>query len=170
MVPPQPSATLPQFIPAGHVVVVFVQLVAPHWFGAATPQTSPARHFPDPQSITPPQPSETRPHSFAPHEAGVRATHPPGGPPDPQTLGVPPPPQVWGATQAAPQLAVTPPQPSGCGPHLPGKSVHVFFVQAPPPATAHLLGPPPPQNSGAWHPPQSIVPPQPSLCVPQSMF
>src|SRR5436190_449555 len=83
-------------------------------------------------------------------------------PPPPQALGTLPPPHVAGAVQL-PQLVVRPPQPSGCGPHVPGKSVHVFFVHAgaPPP---HTLGvPPAPQLAGAVHVPQlAVSPPQPS--------
>jgi hypothetical protein len=165
--PPHPFAMLPQFIPAGHVVIG-VQLGAPHWLGTPLPpQMVPPVHLATPQSTTPPHPSATSPHSLAPHEATDFGVHvPPSSPaPDPQTLG-PPPPQMSGRLQV-PQLVVTPPQPSGCGPHLPVKSAHVFGVQTPPPETAHLLGPPPPQNSGAVQPPQSMVPPQPSLWVPQ---
>jgi hypothetical protein len=169
MVPPQPSAMLPQFMPAGQLVI-FVQLVAPHWFGVPPPpQIAPPVHLLAPQSTTPPQPSATSPHSLAPQSAGVLGVQvPPPGPPEPHTLGVPPPPHVCGEVQL-PQLTVTLPQPSGCGPHFPRKSAHVFGVQVPPPATAHLLGPPPPQNSGATQPPQLIVLPQPSLWRPQSM-
>jgi hypothetical protein len=61
-----------------------------------------------------PQPSGTDPQ-FAPsaaHVVGVQL-------PPPHTLGVPPPPHVWPVGHE-PQLGVTPPQPSLCGPHLPG--------------------------------------------------
>jgi hypothetical protein len=155
-------------------VTVGVHEGAPHWFGVPPPpQMALPLHFvaDAPQSITLPQPSETSPHSFAPQEAGVlgvQVVPPLLPPPCPQTLGVPPPPQMSGSAQGL-QLSVTLPQPSGCGPHLPGKSLHVFAVHAAPPATAHLLGPPPPQNSGGLQPPQSMVSPQPSLCFPQSM-
>jgi hypothetical protein len=119
-VPPHPSATLPQFIPAGHDVS-FVQAGAPHWLGTPVPpQIAPPVHFELPQSRTPPQPSATNPHSEGPHDARSRGVHVPPSPipPPPQTLGVPPPPQISGEVQL-PQLVVTLPQPSGCGPHLP---------------------------------------------------
>jgi hypothetical protein len=114
-VPPHPSAMTPQFIPAGHDVS-FVQLGVPHWFATPPPpQIAPPVHFDVPQSMTPPQPSATLPHSFEPHEATALGTHaPPSAPPSappPQTLGVPPPPHFAGSTHA-PQSAVTPPQPS----------------------------------------------------------
>jgi hypothetical protein len=119
---PQPSAMLPQFWPAGHVVFG-VQVGEPHWFATPPPpQIAPLMHLPVPQSMTPPQPSATFPHSNAPHEATVRGVHvpPPPVPSPPQMLGIPPPPQIAGATQPVPHDAVTSPQPSGIGPQLPG--------------------------------------------------
>ena len=121
MVPPQLSATFPQFDPAGQATS-FTHAGVPHWFGTpAPPQTVPeAAQFAVPQSKTPPQPSATFPHSVGPHAAFGTHAPPPGPPsePPPQTLGVPPPPQISGATHP-PQSAVTPPQLFGCGPHLP---------------------------------------------------
>lgn len=111
---------LPQFMPAGHEVRG-VQVGAPHWLGTPPPpQIVPPVHWDVPQSRMPPQPSATLPHSFDAHV--VFGTHvPPSAPdtlPPPQTLG-PPPPQISGGVHV-PQLAVTPLQPSGCGPHMPG--------------------------------------------------
>jgi hypothetical protein len=121
--PPQPSEMLPQFMPAGHAVI-FVHEGVPHWFGVPPPpQIAPPMQLPAPQSTVPPQPSAMMPHEFALHAAFVRGTHGPPlepvMPPPPHLLGVPPPPQTCGAVQP-PQSVVTPPQPSGCGPHVPG--------------------------------------------------
>jgi hypothetical protein len=118
--PPQPSATEPQFIPAGHCVTVGVHGGVPHW--PATP--APPQTWPVGQVVAhvrmPPQPSAMSPHAPAGH---VFFTHvPPSAPttlPPPQTLGVPPPPQTWGGTQP-PQAAVVFPHPSGWGPQRPG--------------------------------------------------
>jgi hypothetical protein len=120
-VPPQPSETTPQFMPAGQLVV-FVQDGTPHWFGVpAPPQIAPPVHFDVPQSTTPPQPSAITPHWFAPQAAVVSGTHGPPlvpvRPPPPHLLGVPPPPQTCGSVQP-PQSVVTPPQPSLCAPHV----------------------------------------------------
>src|SRR5262249_17520749 len=135
------------------------------------PQMAPPVQTAVPQSKMPPQPSAIMPHWLGAHTViGVHA--PPSGPltvPPPQMLG-PPPPQISGGVHT-PQLAVTPPQPSGCGPHMPGKSAHVLGVQAPASGmtpTPHWLGPPPPQNDGGLQVPQLRTPPQPSLCCPQS--
>src|SRR5262249_18915086 len=113
----------PQFIPAGHVVI-FVHVGAPHWFGTPPPpQIAPPVQLAVPQSTTPPHPSASLPHWFAPHAATVSGTHAPPpapvSPPPPHLLGVPPPPPTCGGLQL-PQLAVTSPQPLGCGPQVPG--------------------------------------------------
>jgi hypothetical protein len=116
---PQPSATLPQFMLTGHAVSG-VHAGDPHWFPIpAPPQMLPPVQFAEPQSRTPPHPSAIFPHWLAPQAvSGVQVPPGPVSEPPPQTLGVPPPPQTCGAVQL-PQLAVTPPQASGCGPHLP---------------------------------------------------
>src|SRR5580704_3741270 len=75
--------------------------------------------------MTPPQPLPEGPQA-TPSSAHVLPVHdPPVG--APHTLGTPPPPQVWPAGQV-PQLAVSPPQPSPCTPHLPGNAAQVSGV------------------------------------------
>ncbi len=67
------------------------------------------------------------------------------------------------------QKAVTPPQPSACGPQVVAeKAAQVSGVQAPPSGRPHRLRtPPPPQVSGSAHGLQnSVAPPQPSPCSP----
>jgi hypothetical protein len=96
--PPQPSATAPQFMPAGHVVSAMQPAEPPQTLGVPPPPSElPPPHVwgseQFPQSITLPQPSPCWPQLTARvvHVAGTHAAVPP------QTLGVPPPPQVVGA-------------------------------------------------------------------------
>ena len=165
--PPQPSAMDPQFMPAGQLVIG-VHGGTPHTFGVpAPPHTWPPGHV-LPQSTIPPHPSAILPQ-FAPWQ--VTGMHcPPSAPTTalPHTLDVPPPPQVCGNVHGW-QYAVTPSQPSACGPQRPGWSAHVFGLHVPPSGwlPPHLLGPPPPQKSGALHVPHASTPPHPSLCCPQ---
>jgi hypothetical protein len=125
--PPQPSATVPQLLPAHAVPCgVFVHVGVAQTLGFPwPPQTVVPVQFDVPQLTMPPQPSGIVPHWFGPHV--VAGAHgPPSGPrsvPPPHTLGVPPPPHFWGKVHE-PQLAavpasstVTPPHPSGSGPH-----------------------------------------------------
>jgi hypothetical protein len=98
--PPQPSATTPQFIPAGQLVRGMQPAEPPHTLGVPPPPSAlpPPQVWGSeqvPQSITPPQPSPCWPQLTArvAHVAGTHAAVPP------QTLGVPPPPQVVGAVQ-----------------------------------------------------------------------
>jgi hypothetical protein len=116
--PPQPSATDPQFMPAGQLVIG-VHGGVPHMFGVpAPPHTWPAAQL-VPQSRMPPHPSAIFAHWPAWH---VRGMHwPPSALtiPLPHTLETPPPPQVCGNVHGW-QFAVTPSQPSGCGPQRPG--------------------------------------------------
>jgi hypothetical protein len=100
IVPPQPSATEPQFMPAGHWVSG-VHGGVPHAFAwPAPPQTCPAAHV-DPQSRIPPHPSAICPQAaFALWQVtGLQAAPP--SPPllPPHTLDAPPPPHVWGGVQ-----------------------------------------------------------------------
>ena len=115
--------------------------------------------------VNPPQPSGCGPHvpaGNAEHVFGVQATDPP-----PHTLATPAPPHVCGAVQL-PQLVVSPPQPSGMGPHRLGKSAHVLGT--------HLAGlpqtlgtPPPPHVWFPVHEPQfGVSPPHPSGSGPQA--
>jgi hypothetical protein len=99
-VPPQPSETTPQFLPAHAAACVagfYTQFGVPHWFGVpAPPQMLVPVHAPVPHERMPPQPSATSPHSLAPQTVlGMHA--PPSGPvtaPPPHLLGMPPPPQI----------------------------------------------------------------------------
>lgn len=75
------------------------------------------------QTIFPPQPLSTVPHSFDLHGRGVQ----------PHRLGVPPPPQVSGRVQW-PQLIVLP-QPSSMGPHVAPAAAQVVGLQG---AKLHL--------------------------------
>src|SRR5689334_19203451 len=111
----------PQFMPAGQNVMG-VQGGGSQTFGVpAPPQTVPPVHFAVPQLSVPPQPFGMIPHWLGPQTVIGWHTPPSGpvAPPPPQTLGTPPPPQTCGRVHP-PQLVVTPPQPFGCGPHLPG--------------------------------------------------
>src|SRR5262249_50232762 len=97
---------------------------------------------------------------YAAHVLGVQLV------PPPHTLGVPPPPHVCGGGHD-PQLVVSPPHPSGCGPHLPGYAAHVAGVHGVV-DVPHTPGvPPPPHAAGAVQLPQLTVrPPHPSDCGP----
>jgi hypothetical protein len=165
--PPQPSATDPQFIPTGQLVIG-VQGGAPQTFWVPVPPHTWPLGQVLPQSRIPPHPLESLPQ-FAPAVAQVSGTHRPPSllVPPPHTLDVPPP-QVCGAVHGL-QFAVTPSQPSACGPQRPGKFAHVLGVHVPPSGwlPPHLLGPPPPQKSGALQVPHDSMPPHPSLCCPQ---
>jgi hypothetical protein len=85
-------------------------------------------------------------------------------PPAPHDEGTPPPPQIAGAVQV-PQLAITPPHPSGQGPHV-TPAGHVV-------AGRHGIGMPQvfgvdrPQTCPDAQVPQVMVPPQPFEYVPQ---
>src|SRR5262245_47683253 len=82
-VPPHPSATTPQFLPAHAIACVagfFAQVGAPQTFGVPPPpQIVLPVHALVPQARMPPQPSATSPHSPAPQtDFGVHT--PPSGP------------------------------------------------------------------------------------------
>ena len=115
--PPQPSEILPH-VPAGAVAHVLGthETPPPQTLGVPPPpQNAGGAHAPQ-LAVRPPQPSESVPHfpGKSAHVFGVQ-----GGAPPPHTLATPPPPHVAGGVQV-PQLGVRPPQPSGCGPHVPG--------------------------------------------------
>jgi hypothetical protein len=76
MVPPQPSAWIPQVKPVSQTVF-FVQDV-PHWFGALRPHVCPAGHPPPfvPHVTVPPQPSDWTPQ-VRPASHAVFFTHAP---------------------------------------------------------------------------------------------
>jgi hypothetical protein len=111
---PQPSPAGPQvYLSEAHVAPM--HLAAPHWLATPPPpHVSPLAHVPVPHVRRLPQPSGTVPQfAFsAAHVVGVQL-------PPPHWLCTPPPPHVCPVGQE-PQLAVTPPQPSLCGPHTPG--------------------------------------------------
>ena len=155
-------------MPAGQLAIG-VHSGVPHAFGVpAPPQTCPAGQL-VPQSRVPPHPSAILAQAAPWHARGMH--WPPSAPttPLPHTLETPPPPQVCADVHGL-QYAVTPSQPSGCGPQRPGYAAHVFGTHVPPSGwlPPHLLGPPPPQKSGALHVPHDSTAPHPSLCCPQS--
>jgi hypothetical protein len=161
-IPPQPSATGPQFEPAcWQVLGVQGAPFVPHTLAVPPPpQMSGAVQVP--HWSVPPQPSPIGPQ-FAPTEAHVLGTHTvPASAGAPQTFGTPPPPQV--PLMHEPQSRRRP-QPSATGPHVAPMDAHVAGTHCDmPPQTLGI--PPPPQVSGAVHVPQSRVPPQPSPACP----
>lgn len=149
---PQPSPVCPHWMPCwAHVSGVHDG--APHLFATPPPpQVCPAGHGPHVRTF--PQPSGTVPHSApsAAHVLGVQSW-------PPHWLGTPPPPQVCGYVHS-PQLAVTPPQPSLCGPQrfaYPGYAqvlgVHVGIVHVPRTAPGTLIHAPPQQSAVVVHEP-----------------
>jgi hypothetical protein len=93
--------------------VAGVQVGAPHWYAVPPPPHDfPVAQVPHASRL--PQPSGGVPQ-LAPSALQVVAVQLP----PPHRLATPPPPQVCPLGQD-PQLTVTPPQPSLCGPHAPG--------------------------------------------------
>jgi hypothetical protein len=148
-VAPQPSGTVPQFLPCE------TQVVFGHpqtWGVPLPPQVLGEVH--EPQSSVLLQPSETDPQ-LSPSAVQVVATHVLA----PQTFALPPPPQL--PVEHVPQSSV-PPQPSGIVPQFRPSAVHEAFVQP------HALGvPAPPHVSGAVQVPQVTVVPQFVVASPQ---
>ncbi len=150
IIPPQPSATIPQSSPGGQAV----RGVQPHWkLTPAPPQVRGGAQVPQLRRF--PQPSGGLPQRSL-SEVHVAGTHGPA----PHWLVAPPPPHTIGGVQV-PQARV-PPQPSGSIPQVAWSSAHVVGVQP-----HWFADPPPPQVCGAAHAPQSRVVPQPDGADPQ---
>ena len=111
--PPQPSPTMPQYLPFACWQLVGVHApeseFAPQTFARpAPPQVCPSRH--PPQSTEPPQPSPTMPQYLPFACVQLRRVHAPESGAKPQRFGMPSPPQLWPAGH--PPQSIWPPQPS----------------------------------------------------------
>ena len=110
--PPQPSATEPQFLPE-HAVLIGV-LLQPQMFAVPVPaQVSGDVHVP--HAYVPPQPFGTEPQFLPEHAVAIGVGE------QPHTFGVPPPPQLCGEVQLPHEYI--PPQPFETEPHLPAQAV-----------------------------------------------
>jgi hypothetical protein len=126
--------TVPQPSPAGpHVYMSDAHVAALHIGEPHVNATPPPPHVSVPGHVPHerrlPQLSGSEPQ-VAPSAAHVVGVHDP----PPHLLGTPPPPHVCPAGQP-PQSSVTPPQPSPCLPHAPGKSAQVLGVHV---STPHV--------------------------------
>ncbi len=129
----------------------------PHWLETPPPpHVSGGVHGPHWITLPQPSPAGPQPRFCCAQVSGTQA--PASG--YPHCPAIPPPPHTAGDAQGL-QKAVTPPQPSACGPQVvDGNEAHESGLQAPASGKPHWLGvPPPPQVAGGVHGLQSAVAP-----------